>query len=204
MIYALPGMGADSRMYAGAWRTLPDCRFVDWPTYRSEDSIAAMAKRITAEQKVQAGDVLIGSSLGGIVACEMAKLTPVSRLVLIGAAKKKEEISGFLSVIHPLIDLTPLTFLQRLAGKLPSDVARMFSQGQAEFIRAMCRAIFDWDGLGDRPVSLLRIHGSQDRVIPLPAGIQHVLDGGHLIVMTHSQECVDIIRNSQMPQPPSS
>ena len=77
MIYALPGMGADKNMYPGAWQTLADCKFVEWPTYNGEDSIAAIAKRITTEQKIRAGDVLIGSSLGGIVACEMAKITQV-------------------------------------------------------------------------------------------------------------------------------
>jgi pimeloyl-ACP methyl ester carboxylesterase len=194
MIYALPGMGADKNMYPGAWQTLADCKFVEWPTYNGEDSIAAIAKRITTEQKIRAGDVLIGSSLGGIVACEMAEITQVGSLVLVGGAKKKEEISGFLSMIHPLVDLTPLSFIQRLAGKIPSDVAQMFSKGQAEFIRAMCRAIFDWDGLGDVRVRLLRIHGKKDRVIPLPEGVQHILDGGHFIAMTHSQECVNIIR----------
>ena len=201
MIYVFPGMGADRSMYTGAWRTLPDCKFIEWPTYGGEDSIAAIAKRITAERKIQAGDVLIGSSLGGIVACEMAKITPVRSVVLVGSAKKKEEISGFLSVIHPLVELAPLAFLQLLAGKIPSDVAQMFSKGQAEFIRAMCRAIFEWEGLGDERVSLLRIHGSKDRVIPLPEGVQHILDGGHLIAMTHSQECVDIIRAFHALQP---
>jgi pimeloyl-ACP methyl ester carboxylesterase len=184
-------------MYTGAWRTLPECRFVEWPAYAGEDSIAAIAERLTSEQGIQADDVLIGSSLGGIVACEMAKITPVASLVLVGGAKKKEEISGFLSVIHPLVDLAPLMFIQRLAGTIPSHVARMFSKGQAEFMRAMCRAIFEWQGLGDGRVNLLRIHGSKDRVIPLPGGVQHILDGGHLIAMTHSQECVDIICANQ-------
>lgn len=197
MLYAFPGMGARRSMYAGAWGTLPNCKFIDWPNFRGENSIAAIAKRITNEQRIQSGDVLIGSSLGGIIACEMATITAVRSIVLVGSAKKKEEISGFLSLIHPLVDLAPLAFIQRLAGTIPSDVAQMFSKGQAEFIRAMCRAIFEWEGLDDERVSLLRIHGSKDRVIPLPAGVQHILDGGHLIAMTHSQECVDIIKAYQ-------
>jgi len=81
MIYALPGMGADRNMYPGVWQTLADCKFVDWPHYDGEDSIAAIAKRIVNEQKIRAGDVLIGSSLGGIVACEIAKISQVGSLV---------------------------------------------------------------------------------------------------------------------------
>mgnify|MGYP001606039526 CR=1 FL=1 len=197
MIYLLPGMGADQSMFAGPWHSLNNYRLIDWPPFAGETSIHAIAKRIVTEQRVQRNDTLVGISLGGIVACEMAKIAAVGNLVLVGGAKEKEEISGFLSLIHPLVDLAPLTFIQRLSGKIPSDVAQMFSRGQADFIRAMCRAIFEWEGLGSLPVKLLRIHGRKDRVIPLPEDVQHVLDGGHLIAMTHSQRCVDIIKASK-------
>jgi hypothetical protein len=50
----------------------------------------------------------------------------------------------------------------------------MFTEAEATFIRTMCRAIFDWDGLGDEHVNFLRIHGKMDQVIPLPEGVQHV------------------------------
>lgn len=183
-------------MFPGAWRTLDNSSVIEWPAHAGERSIAALAKRILAEHSIQPGDTLVGCSLGGIVACEIVKMTPVSSLVLIGSAINKEEISCLLSILHPLIDLTPLTFLQRFAGKLPADVARMFSASDAEFIRAMCCAIFDWDGLTDVPVNLLRIHGRHDLVIPVSRDVQHVLDGGHLIAMTHSEECVRIIRNN--------
>jgi pimeloyl-ACP methyl ester carboxylesterase len=194
MIYALPGMGADRRMYSGAWKSLPNCTFLNWPPYAGESSISAVAKRIIAGQKIQADDIVIGSSLGAIVACEIGKIIPVGGLVLIGGAKRKEEINALLALIHPLVDLAPLTFIQRMSGKVPSDLSQMFSDGDAGFIRAMCRAIFDWEGLGDTHVNLLRIHGRKDRVIPLPERVQHVFDGGHLIAMTHSQRCVEIIK----------
>jgi pimeloyl-ACP methyl ester carboxylesterase len=193
MIYLFPGMGADRRMYPGSWSNLKPRTCIEWPAYAGETSIHALAKRIIADHRIVPDDLLVGASLGGIVACEIAKTTPVAGLVLVGSAKSKEEINRFVSMIHPLIDLTPLRFAQRLSASAPGELAQMFSDSQAAFIRAMCRAIFDWDGLGDVSVDLLRIHGRQDKVIPLPKGIQHVLNGGHLIAMTHAQECVDII-----------
>jgi ADP-ribose pyrophosphatase YjhB (NUDIX family) len=36
----------------------------------------------------------------------LQKITPVAGLVLVGSAKKKEEISRFVSLIHTLIELT--------------------------------------------------------------------------------------------------
>lgn len=182
-------------MFPGAWRTLDNSSVIEWPVYAGESSIPALARRILAGHPIQPGDTLVGCSLGGMVACEMAKTTPVSELVLIGSAINKEEISRLLSILHPLIDLTPLTFLQQFAAKLPVDMARMFSASDAGFIRAMCHAVFDWDGLAVAPANLLRIHGRNDLVIPVPPGTQHVLDGGHLVSMTHSHDCVRIIRD---------
>jgi pimeloyl-ACP methyl ester carboxylesterase len=195
MIHLLPGMGADGRMFPDAWRTLENSSIIEWPTYDGERSIAALAKRVLAEHSIQAEDTIVGCSLGGMVACEIAKMKPVSSLVLIGSAITKNEISSLLSILHPLIDFTPLTFLQRCAAKLPADAAQMFSASDPGFIRAMCCAIFEWDGLTEVPSNLVRIHGRRDLVIPVPSGIQHILDGGHLISMTHSQDCVRIIRN---------
>ena len=193
MIYLFPGMGADRRMYPGPWRSLKPRTCIEWPSYAGETSIADLAKRIIADHKITAGDLLVGSSLGGIVACEIAKITPVVGLVLVGSARSKDEINRLVSLIHPLINLAPLRFAQRLAASVPGDLTQMFSDSQPVFIRAMCRAVFDWDGLGDVSVDLLRIHGRHDKVIPLPKGVQHVLNGGHLLAMTHAQECVSII-----------
>ena len=195
MIYAFPGMGADSRMYSGAWRTLPQCRFLDWSLYDGKSTIAALAERLITEQNIRAGDYLIGTSLGGIVACEVANRLDVAGLALVGSAKNKDEISALLRVLHPLANLTPLECIQKAAGKVPGDLAQMYHEGQAPFIRAMCQAIFDWEGLNEARIKALRIHGRHDRVIPHPEGVQNYLDGGHLIVLTHAQECVACIRD---------
>ena len=195
MIHVLPGMGADERMYPGVWRELADCRFVRWPNYAGETSIRTLAERMVREGNIEDGDVIVGSSLGGIVACEIAKLRRLSALVLIGSATRKGEVSGLLRILSPLIGFAPLEFIQRAAGKMPGELMQMFEASQADFIRAMCAAIFEWDGLADAEMAtrILRIHGRSDRVIPLPARVDLVLSGGHLIAMTHAAECVGFL-----------
>lgn len=194
MIYVLPAMATDRKMYPGAWGALSDCTFAEWPTYDGEDSIAAIAKRVVFELHIQTGDILIGSSLGGIVGCEIAKLIPLAGLVLIGSAKSREEMTGVLALIQPVLHLAPLAFMQRMAGMIPNPVAQMFSKSEAEFIRAMLYAMHKWEGWDGVGVNLMRIHGNNDRVIPRPRGVQHVLDGGHFIAMTHAGTCVEIIK----------
>lgn len=193
MIYALPGMGADNTMYCGPWRGLPDSRFLDWPAYAGETTIEAIASRVVDEAGIPDGAVLIGTSLGGMVACEIARQRRLQSLVLIGSATAPEEISGVLAALHPLVSVAPVRFLQAAAGKLPSDLMQMFSRSEPEFIRAMCRAVFHWRGLAPSCIDPLRVHGRNDRVIPLPAEADLVLDGGHLIVITHAEACANFV-----------
>ncbi len=183
-------------MYAGAWRSLPDACFLDWRTCVGEKSLAGVASRLIVENGIGDGAIVVGSSLGAMVACEMAKLRRLRGLVLVGGAKNKEEISGVLYALRPLIDFAPLELIQYAAGKVPEELAQMLSRSEPAFIRAMCRAIFEWEGLDESRLTPLRIHGKHDHVIPLPAKIDLVLNGGHLIAMTHASECVDFIRGS--------
>jgi hypothetical protein len=99
--------------------------------------------------------------------------------------------------LHPLADLAPIEWLRSAASKLPSELARMFADADASFVRAMCSAVFQWEGLGPTHVQLFRIHGRRDLVIPAPERVDLLLDGGHLISMTHARECVEFVRVHQ-------
>jgi pimeloyl-ACP methyl ester carboxylesterase len=188
-------MGADHEMYdAPPWQSLACTRFLDWPEYHAEVSIAAVADRVIEENAIPDGAIVIGSSLGGIVACEIARQRELKALVLIGSAVRPGEISGLLALLHPLVLLAPIQFIQTAAGKLPSELAGMFSRSHAAFIRATCMAIFDWPGLDESRITPVRIHGTRDRVIPLPAQVDLKIDGGHLVAMTHPEQCVDFIK----------
>jgi pimeloyl-ACP methyl ester carboxylesterase len=193
VIYVLPGMGADQRMYSGPWRELEGARFLDWPTPCLDDTIEALARRMVEKEGIEEGAVLIGSSFGGMVACEMARLRNVRAVFLVGSARAKDEVSAVLHLLHPLIDLAPLAFVQRSSGKLSGELGRMFGDSDPRFIRTMCRAIFSWNGLGREDVPVIRIHGRFDRVIPPPRQVDLLLDGGHLIAMSHAGACVHFI-----------
>ena len=114
--------------------------------------------------------------------------------MLIGSAKNKNEVSGLLALLYPLAPLAPVEFIQLVVGKFPSELTQIFNQTEASFIRAMCAAIFDWPGLNENRIKPLRIHGTHDRVIPMPADVDLALNGGHLIAMTHPEECVRFIK----------
>jgi len=193
-IHALPGMGADKRMFPAPWTNLPDFVAHDWGCYSGETTLAEMAASMCTACDIRDGDVLIGASLGGMVACEIAKIRDICTLYLIGSAAHKEEVSKLLRLLHPLAQIAPLDWLMITAGKMPREVTQMFADAEPEFIRSMCSAIFNWEGLGGAAVDVVRIHGRHDLVIPAPSFTHLLLDGGHLLSMTHAEACTEFVR----------
>jgi len=197
MIHALSGMGADKRMFPTPWPELPEFVAHDWIRHTGEKTLAEVARSMCAACDIRDGDTLIGASLGGMVACEITKIRKIPTLYLTGSATQKEEVNAILSALHPLAQVAPIDWLRHLSGKIPLEAAQMFSGVEASFIRAMCEAIFHWDGLGATQTKVLRIHGRHDHVIPPPpppARVDLLLNGGHLISLTHARECVEFIK----------
>ena len=194
MIYILPGMGADHRMYPPPWPSLVDSTFIDWPAYAGELTLAEVAQAIVAKHALARGAWLVGSSLGGMVACEIARLISVRGLILVGSATTRDEVSSWFSRLSPFFELAPINLVRQLAGIVPAEIAQMFKDSDPAFVRAMCRAIIRWEGLRNATIKIHRIHGRRDRVILFPSGVDLALDGGHLIAMTHAAECVAYIR----------
>jgi pimeloyl-ACP methyl ester carboxylesterase len=193
MIHALPGTGADQRMFPDPWGVLPGFVAHDWTAVRRARSLPELAAAVTAEWNIRDGDSLVGCSLGGMVACEIARLRRIHCLFLVGSATHRAEVNPWLTTLCPLIDLTPLNWMKLAADKLPGEVAAMFAASDPDFVRAMCKAIFLWSGLGETATRVFRIHGRLDRVIPPPAQVDLLLEGGHLVAMTHAELCADFV-----------
>ncbi|HEY9249556.1 MAG TPA: alpha/beta hydrolase [Rariglobus sp.] len=193
MIHVLPGMGADSGLFTGSWRRLPDAVFVDWPAYSGERTLAEIAARVVGEYDIADESVVVGTSLGGMVACEIARLRRLRRLVLIGSALHPDEINPLLLALRPLARIAPVDLLQWSASSVPDELARMFRRADPAFMRAAIAALSTWAGIDPTLPAPLRIHGKNDRVIPPPRHADLLLDGGHLIVVTHAGLCCDFI-----------
>jgi pimeloyl-ACP methyl ester carboxylesterase len=198
MIHALPGMGADERMFPSSWNKLPDFVTHNWKSCFGKKTLPAVAETICTTGAIGDGDSLVGASLGGMVACEITKIRKIKALFLIGSAIHKDEISSILRTLHPLAKVAPFDWLRISAEKIPHQLAQMFADSDPDFIRAMCAAIFDWQGLAETTTKVYRIHGQHDLVIPAPKSADLILKGGHLISISHASNCVQFIQNQLM------
>ena len=193
MMYLLPGMGATSAMYVGPWSALHDSIAVEWPKYRGEKTVAELAYRLIDEHSICASDSIVGSSLGGIVALEIHRKLNLRYVFLVGSAITREEVNGLLIAIAPLAKVTPIRLIQHLAGKGTTLMSTMFSDVDADFIRAMCIAVSKWEGYDGDMEAISRVHGERDTIIRCPRDAHIIACGGHLIAMTHPESCLRII-----------
>ena len=196
MIYTLPGMGANSKMYFGPWRELQNIKFLDWPKYSGERSLSEVAERVINEYNIYSSDSVAGSSLGGMVALEIADKLKVESVFLFGSAVTKTEINPLLRLLTPFAEITPIKFIQAIAGKYPNEVLKMFSSSDTDFIRSMCKAAAEWQGFNGDPKIIKRIHGENDKVISCHSECKTIKNGGHLIAITHPHKCIEILKQS--------
>ena len=186
----LPGMGATAAMYNGLKHKLGfQIDFLSWPEYRGEKTYADVARRIIEEHDIGSEDVVGGSSLGGMVALEIARLSKVKAIVLLGSAVSRKEVQTLLALLSPIATAAPMTIIQALVGKHQNLVSTMFADSDPEFIRAMCSYLPSWEGYDGPVEKLFRLHGKKDHVIPCPtSGCEVVETAGHLPAITHAAE----------------
>ena len=186
-------MGADSRMYSHVeYEKLNSTIFLNWPSYKGEISLPQLAVRIIQENNIVENSNIGGSSLGGMVASEIAKQIKINKLILIGSSNIPDRVNYLLKSLSNFSKYAPIKLVQFLIGKTPAlngnELMKMFEEADHKFIRNMCKAIFEWRGNPVPDSKVYAIHGIHDKVIYPPKDNVTLINGGHLIAMTHPKE----------------
>ena len=194
--FLLPGMGATAAMYNALRHKIDfEINFIDWPAYSGEKTYAEVARRVVDKNNIENGDIIGGSSLGGMVALAIGQVIQPKACVLLGSAVNISEVQSLLAMFSPLVTITPIALVQVLAGKQKSLVSTMLSDANAEFIRAMCSYLHLWPSYSGQMSNIYRLHGKKDHVIPCPpAGVTVIEDAGHLLAITHANEAAAFLQ----------
>ena len=196
-LHFIPGIGGTADMFRDYPFPFP-ARAHDYPRPpSSECSFADYARFMIATQGIAAGDVLVGMSLGGMMACEIAKHLPIRKLVLVSSGTQAQHIAPWLRRLSPLSPHVPFRWLQRLTvpvglfGEVRQRTLRMFKASDPDFLVWGCLNAPRWDGVQGQP-DLTQIHGAWDPVFPprLQRGrLHHVLPrAGHIMLLRQHRE----------------
>lgn len=200
-IHLIPGLGATSALYEGY--DLPgQVQRADYPPPQDgqRTTFAEYAQFLIRHQGMQAGDSLIGMSLGGMMACEISKWLPISKITLISSCTDRQHLNPMLRHLSFMGPHLPWGALQRTVCPLPGMTASrriavdMFREANTSFVRWACTHAADWNGLEHHP-DLLSIHGDRDPVFPIQRQqVQRVISGGsHLMVISHREEILPLL-----------
>lgn len=195
-----PGLGADSSLARfhpvvdgeAIWIEWPDPIPGDWDGF-----VEAMRRQIPTDRELR----YVGISFGGLAAIATARvLPPAGGVHLIGSLVDRAELRPLFRLLLGVVNWIPTRLFDlRL---MPDFLVRQFfgirdpghlvlframaARLPAKSVKALCKLIALW--VPPDPVELRRIHGASDRIIRAPTRNVLLLDGGHLISMTHAEQ----------------
>lgn len=207
-VYFLPGVGCDERLFGRLDLSGLNVVTLRWPDFRAEDTLRSIAQRMVPAVDANEAHVLVGVSMGGMVAQELAALTHPQKVILISSWTGPKEwppfvrISARLGLSTFIRDWTmrlawPLKrVIDRRAADIDALLWNMAKQQGAGQIRRGTQAILRWEGSPWKG-TLVRIHGDKDIVTPLRFPVDHTVKGGqHVMVLTRAEEVTMLLRSA--------
>ncbi len=205
--YFISGIAADGRLF-GRIR-LPegfDAVYMDWNNPHRDESMENYADRLAEKINTEEPFVLIGTSLGGIVATEIAlKYNPLL-VIIIGSVPVISQLPGYFRIAEKLklYKLVPGSVYKfsaivkhHFTRENPDDkkiIIKMISETDPSFIKWGIQAVLKWKNK-KFPKSLYHIHGTRDEVFPyrFTSPTHTIHKGDHVIVITRYEEVNSIL-----------
>jgi len=205
--YFISGIGADYRLFTHI--RLPEgyepC-YIHWIPPQISETLPSYARRLIDQIDTADPFVLIGLSLGGIIAVEIAKAIPPVCTIIISSIPQSSHLPPYFSLAHrlQLTKATPPALIKFLAGvkhrltmKSPDNwkiMREIIRSGNDEFITWAMDAVLKWDN-AISPQPLYHIHGTRDEVFPIKwtTPTHTIPKGGHNMVMNQPAIINDLL-----------
>ncbi len=207
-VYFLPGVGCDERLFGRLDLSGLNVVTLRWPEFRADDTLRSIAQRMMPTVDASEPHALVGVSMGGMVAQELAALTYPRKVILISSWTGPKEWPPFVRISARLgLSTFIRDWAMRLAWPLKRVIDRraadidallwdMAKQQGAGQIRRGTQAILRWEGSPWKG-TLVRIHGDKDIVTPLRFPVDHTVKGGqHVMVLTRAEEVTMLLRSA--------
>ncbi len=210
IIYYISGLGADQRAYMFLQIDGYENRGIEWVQHDENDSLATYASKLISQIDTSKPVVLIGTSLGGMLATEIAKQIKVEHTFLISTLKTRAEQPAYFSFfrLFPMYDWMPnnvmgnpdfwmkFLFPAGMKSEWKEMFTDMFSKWTPSFLRWAMKASLHWNN--DTTIeNYTHIHGDNDIVFP-HIHIQNFLlvkGGTHIMVLSKAKEIKGIIES---------
>ena len=197
-LYLIPGLGADHRLFSRLQLPGHTVHYLDWPSMPAGSTLKDYASKLAKQVDPTRPHALVGVSMGGMVAQELAAITNPVRTIIISSWKGRQEMPMHIRILngtHPERVLTPAVLKQtmplarwQMGVEAPEDVAlfdELLHVHPLDQLKTQINACVCWEGT-ERPVKdLVHIHGDHDRLMPITnvKGVRKVPGGSHFMVL---------------------
>jgi len=206
-VYFISGLGADERVFKHI--KLPpghDIVHLKWIKPGENESLKSYALRLAENIDSSEKFSLVGLSLGGMIATEIANRVIPAHTILISSIPTSSDLPGYYKLAGKLglHRIAPVGLVKRAA-----KFKRLFTTETAEdkimlrsmivdaddaFVKWALNAVLTWDNK-ITPQNLIHLHGSSDEVLPkrYTTPTYTLRGAGHLMVMNRAKEINDIL-----------
>ena len=208
IIFLIAGLGADTRVFKNIdlhdYGVIP----VEWIEPHPAETLKSYAQHLINQYNILPGSIVIGNSLGGMIAVEIAKIITLNKVILISSVKTVTESPWYFTLfrIFPIYRLIPgkvftsLGFLIKpMFGKMNNEDAWLFNdmlkKSSPLFVKWAMKAILKWDNKAMLP-NLYQITGDKDLIFDYrrikDAAI--IRGGTHIMVFDRATEINTLLK----------
>jgi len=201
-VFMIPGMGADSRIYQHIRTNGYEQVLVNWFEPDKNDTLVSYAQKIKNQYGIADGDIVIGNSLGGMMAMEISKTITLKRTILISSIKTIGEAPWYFRLFRalPAYKILPgwlITHSAKVARYVVGNIGvhhmnlftDMLHKSSVRFLKWSMRAALYWDNQ-IIPANTFHIVGDNDRIFDhhriKNAAIVH--GGTHIMIFDRAYE----------------
>jgi pimeloyl-ACP methyl ester carboxylesterase len=208
-VYLISGLAADNRVFKNI--QLPagfEAVNLDWIKPLKKESLREYAVRLAERIDTTENFAILGLSMGGMIAVEMANRLHPYKTIIISSVPAFNQLPFYFRLaaklyLHKLVPVAVIkngSLLKRLFTTETREeklmIKEIIRESDPAFIRWALHAILKWDNT-KIPQNLIHIHGNRDELLPMrftrPTHI--MIKAGHLMVVNRSEEINEILRS---------
>jgi len=207
-VYLIAGLGADTRVYNNIDLYDHDVTPVDWIEPDKTDTLVIYAQKLINQYNIVPNSIIIGNSLGGILAVEIAKQIPVKTTIIISSIKVSDEAPWYFSLFRslPVYRIIPgklfTSFgfmIKPLFGHMSAEDAWLFNDmlknSSPTFVKWAMGAILHWRN-NIIPPNLYHITGDKDLIFSFERiNNGTTIEGGtHIMIFDRAKEINKLLK----------
>jgi hypothetical protein len=207
-LYLIGGLGADERVFQYLTIQQHPTKIINWIKPIQKESLTDYTYRLSEQIDTTYPFGLLGVSFGGIIAVELSKILKPQITILISSVELSSQLPMYFikSARTGIVNLLPKTMIKPpsfimhfIFGAVNKKLlTKIINDTDPDFIKWAIDKIAHWQNETLLPKAI-RIHGTNDKLIPLAGKAIEIKDGTHFMIVDRAEE-ISAIVNDHMNQ----